>query len=175
MDNYFILTGAFGSGKTTLLEQLRTLGYRTVDEPARRVLAQQRRAGSSGVPERDARRFVDLMLSMAEDDYRRAGPATAPVFFDRGIPDNLAYAALSGFDYPAGEDAAQKHRYARRVFFAPAWEQIYTHDEERKASFQDASRFGDIVRSVYERLGYALIDIPLLPVTERVNFVLAHL
>src|SRR5262245_47016085 len=167
MDNFFLLTGAFGSGKSTLLDHLRTLGFPGIDEPARPILAEQRSVDGDGVPERDARRFVELMLSRAIDDYRRMGVATAPVFFDRGIPDMLAYASLFGFDYPAGENAARKHRYASRVFFAPAWKQIYTCDDERTVSFEEASHFGDAVRAVYEQLGYDLIDLPLLPVAER--------
>jgi predicted ATPase len=175
MDQRFILTGAFGSGKTTLLECLRTLGFCSIEEPARRVLAQQRSVGGSGLPESDPRLFVELMLSAAMDDYRRTGPATAPTFFDRGIPDILAYAALFGFDYAPGENAARQSLYASRVFFAPAWEQIYIHDEERKASFEVASRFAETVRAVYLRLGYTLIDLPLLPVADRASFVLASL
>jgi predicted ATPase len=174
-DERIILTGAFGTGKTTLLEHLRALGFRTIEEPARRVLAQQRAFGGSALSQRDARRFVDLMLSTATDDYRCTGPAAAPIFFDRGIPDALAYAALFGFNLPVGELAAREHRYADRVFFAPAWEEIYTTDEERTVSFQEASRFGATVRAVYERLGYMLIDLPLLPVAERASFVLTFL
>src|SRR5262245_54447360 len=151
MDRFFILTGAFGSGKSTLLEHLRTLGFAGIEEPARPILAEQRSVDGDGVPERDARLFVELMLSRAMGDYRRMDGATAPVFFDRGIPDMLAYASLFGFDYPAGENAARKYRYARRVFFAPAWEQIYACDDERTVSFEAANHFGDAVRAVYEQ------------------------
>src|SRR5262245_42280724 len=90
MDQFFILTGAFGSGKTTLLEHLRRLGFSGVDEPARPILAEQRRLNGDGLPEREPRRFVELMLFRAVHDYRRMSAATTPVFFDRGIPDMLA-------------------------------------------------------------------------------------
>lgn len=175
MDRRFILTGGFGSGKTALLERLRTLGFRTIAEPARRVLAQQRGVGGSGLPESDARRFVDLLLSTATEDYAGIAHPAGPVFFDRGIPDAIAYAALFGFDYPPGEMAAREHRYSPSVFFAPPWEQIYTTDEERTVSFEEASRFSRTVRAVYERLDYVLIDLPRVPVVERASFVLTFL
>src|SRR4051812_38218245 len=105
MDKFFILTGAFGSGKTTLLEHLRTLGFPVVEEPARQILAEQRSIDGAGLPERDARLFVELMLCRAMHDYRRSRATTAPILFDRAIPDMVAYANLFGFDYPPAEKA----------------------------------------------------------------------
>jgi len=169
-DKFFVLTGPPGSGKSTLLQHLRTLGFQGIDEPARQILAEQRSIEGKG--SRDARLFVELMLSRMIGEYNRIETPTAPVFFDRGIPDTLVYASHSGFDYPPGQNAARKYRYNRRVFFAPAWEQIYTTDEERKASFQQASRFGDDLREIYQQCEYVLIDLPCLPVKERVEFIL---
>ena len=87
----------------------------------------------------------------------------------------LGYAAIFGFDYPSGQNAAREYRYNRRVFFAPAWEQIYATDEERTVSFQVASQFGDDLRAIYEQLGYELIDLPCLSVKERAEFILSCL
>jgi predicted ATPase len=86
------------------------------------------------------------------------GTASTPVFFDRGVPDMLGYAALFGFDYPPGRKAATMYRYSKRVFFAPAWEQIYTTDEERTISYSVAKAFGDDLREIYKQCGYELID-----------------
>jgi predicted ATPase len=171
-DNYIILTGAPGSGKTTLLQHLRTLGFQGIEEPARQILAEQRRIAGVGLPERDARLFVDLMLSRTLGEYSRMETAAAPVFFDRGVPDMLAYAALFGFDYPPGQNAAREYRYHRRVFYAPAWEAIYTTDEERKMTFQAVRRFGDELRKIYLQSGYDLIDLPCVSVQERGEFIL---
>ena len=41
-----------------------------------------------------------------------------------------------------------------------SWPEIYTTDEDRRATVEQAALFGDIVRTVYERLGYRLIDVP---------------
>src|SRR5258708_24448367 len=125
-DNFYVIRGGMGSGKSTLLQRFRTLGFQVMEEPARRVLADQRGI-SNGIPCREALLFVDLILSKAIDDYTVAGNHSGPVIFDRGIPDNLGYAALSGFDYLPAQKAAQEYRYNSRVFFVPAWEQIYTN------------------------------------------------
>jgi len=174
-DKFFVLTGPPGSGKSTLLQHLRTLGFQGIDEPARQILAEQRSIAGNGLPSGDARLFVDLMLSRMIGEYNRLDTPTAPIFFDRGIPDTIGYASLFGFDYSPGQNAARIYRYNRRVFFAPAWEQIYTTDEERTMSFQAASQFGDDLRTIYERSGYVLIDLPCLSVEERVDFILHSL
>src|SRR5579862_6324147 len=165
-DKFFILTGAPGSGKTTLLQHLRTLGFQAIAEPARQILAEQRSIGGDGLPGRDTRLFVDLMLSRMIGEYNRPEASTAPIFFDRGIPDAVVYASLFGIDYPPGQNAARKYRYNPLVFFAPAWEEIYRQDEERTVSFQVASQFDPALREIYRQLGYVLIDLPCLSVKE---------
>lgn len=174
-ENFVILTGAPGSGKTTLLEYLRTQGLPIVAEPARAILAEQRSVEGKGVPEKDARLFVDLMLSRMMYQYGQQETATASVLFDRGVPDMIAYASLFGFDYPPGWKAAQQYRYNQRVFFAPSWEQIYTTDTERKMSFALAQQFGETLRMVYTQAGYTLVEIPCCSVEERAQFILDSL
>lgn len=171
-EKFFILTGAPGSGKTTLLQHLRTLGLQGIAEPARQILAEQRSIDGNALYGRDTRLFVELMLSRMLSEYNRLETSSVPIFFDRGIPDILAYASLAGLDYPPGQNAARKYRYNTRVFFAPAWEKIYTQDEERTVSFEVASQFGPELRKIYEQLEYVLIDLPCLSVKERARFIL---
>ena len=174
-DRFFILTGAFGSGKSTLLRYLQLRGVPGVVEPARPILAQQRSIQGNGLPERDPRLFVELMFSRMLDSWEQSDALSGPVLFDRGIPDILGYAALLGFEFPPGENAARLCRYNPRVFIAPAWEQIYCTDDERTVPFSGAREFGDRIRAIYERLGYTLIDLPCVSVEERAEFILGHL
>jgi predicted ATPase len=174
-DRFFLLTGAFGSGKSTLLQHLLLRGIRGVVEPARPILAQQRSVQGNGLPERDPRLFVELMFSRMLDTYQQSDALLEPILFDRGIPDILAYAALFGFEFPPGENAAHLYRYNSHVFIAPAWEQIYCTDDERTLPFSQACEFGNSVRAIYERFGYTLIDLPCVGVEERADFILRHL
>jgi predicted ATPase len=173
--NLHILTGPPGSGKSTLLQHLRTLGFQGIDEPARHILAEQRSIAGNGLPGKDSRLFVDLMLSRVIGDYNRISAPAGPVFFDRGVPDMLGYARHFGIDYPPGRNAAREYRYNKRVFFAPAWEEIYITDEERTISYEGARQFGDDIREAYLQSAYELIDIPCLPVQERADFILSFL
>jgi predicted ATPase len=174
-DNYFVLTGTFGSGKSTLLDLLQTRGIRGVEEPARAVLAEQRRLEGDGVPERNPQLFVELMLSRMLNTYRQNEASPRPVLFDRGIPDLLAYAALFDFEFSAGENAARLYRYNSRIFIALPWEEIYCTDDERKAPYSLACKFDNDLRRIYERFGYSLIDLPCASVEDRADFVLDRL
>jgi predicted ATPase len=172
---YFLLTGAFGSGKSTLLEHLRLRGIRGIVEPARPILAEQRSIQGNGLPEKDPRLFVELMLSRMLGTYGQSETLPGPLLFDRGMPDILAYAKLFGFDFPPGENAAKLYRYNPQVFIAPAWEQIYRTDDERTVPFSVAREFDEYLRAIYERLAYTLTDLPCVSAEERADFVLDHL
>jgi predicted ATPase len=171
-NNYFVLTGAFGSGKSTLLERLRSRRIRRIVEPARPILAEQRSIQGNGVPDKDPRLFIELMLSRMLSTYRQNEGSVGPVLFDRGIPDLLGYAGLFGFQFPPGERAAEIYRYNPLVFIAPAWEQIYRTDDERTVPFSVARDFGNSICRIYERLGYTLIELPCVSADERADFVL---
>ncbi len=62
-------------------------------------------------------------------------------------------------------------RYNRCVFFFGGWKEIYTTDDERKMSFESAKLFGEDAGRVYEELGYSIVEVPHVPVSDRVEFV----
>lgn len=171
MNQHYILTGPPGSGKTSILAELSKRGFPIVDEPARRVLVQQRRIDGEGVYDKNPFLFKELMLSRMLYDYESA-PKYDLVFFDRGLPDLIAYSKCFNLDIGSELKASHTYRYNSTVFFAPAWEHIYTNDAERRLTFDAALVFENDLRQAYAELGYQLIDIPLLSVSERVNFIL---
>ena len=172
-DNFYIFTGGPGAGKTTLLEALGARGYATVPEAARQILKEQAAIGGNATHDGDRTRYRDLMLERALRDYHAIAETAAPVFFDRAIPE------LSGFGNPPGEDdplalthAIADCRYNECVFLFPAWEEIYVHDELRKHSFEHAMMVHALVRDLYPKFGYRIVEVPRAPVEKRVRFVL---
>ena len=104
---------------------------------------------------------------------RLTGTDKASVFFDRGVPDTIGYLRLCGLPAPDHvTSAARKFRYAQRVFVAPPWPEIFTRDEERRQTLDEAERTFRSVTGVYAELGYELTPLPLAPVQERMRFVL---
>lgn len=175
MPQNHLITGPPGAGKTGLIAELRARGFGCVDEPARRVLAAQRKVDGQGVPDRDPALFTELMLSAAVEDFDSRRDGAAPVFFDRGVPDIIAYARLFGVDDGEALRASKRYRYRREVFFAPPWSAIYCQDDERKMTFGEARAFGDLMRAAYREAGYALVELPLAPTPKRADFILDRL
>lgn len=170
-DEHYVLTGAPGSGKTAILDALRP-DVRCVDEPARRILAEQRRSDGKGTPDRDPPLFLRLLLERSIADHQAAHTSDGPVLFDRGFPDCVAYAILLGADPADAREAALRFRYRNPVFILEPWEAIYRTDDERTMSFADTLPFHDLIVDAYRRAGYGLLIVPRGDVGERARFVL---
>jgi predicted ATPase len=170
-DHYFVLTGPMGSGKSAILEQLISMRLKCVPEPARQILQEQRAISARGVPEFDPDLFTQLMLSRATSFYLDHSATNTLTVFDRGIPDMIAYAELFGLDTRIYYNSANRHKYNHCVFWFKGWTDIYRHDEERKMSFQQAYEFGERAHEIYRELGYEVIQVPLLSIDKRAEFI----
>lgn len=174
--NFYVITGASGAGKSTLLTALCDLGYSTIQEAALAILREQRERNSSILPWVDRPAFMEEVLLRNIQCYQAAQSLKAPVFFDRGIPECLAWFQLSGMEpKPHQFAAAAQYRYANPVFVAEPWPEVYAQNEERRASFERAARSFEPTVAAYVEAGYRTCVIPKASVQERVAFVLARL
>lgn len=167
----FVLTGAPGVGKTCLLEELRRRSFNCVLEPARIVLAEQRAQLGAAVPEKDSKSFCDLLLERSIQDYRLSVNSKMTTIFDRGVPDNVAYASGFGLDLTPFNVASASYIYNEKVFLLSPWDEIYETDDERKMNFRQVCEFHKLICNIYRKLSYKLIDVPRAPVEERANFI----
>jgi len=170
-DHYFVLTGGMGSGKSAIIEQFIKMQLKCVPEPARQILQEQRTILARGVPEMEANLFTQLMLSWATSFYLENFATETLSVFDRGIPDLIAYAELFGLDTKIYYSSATLYKYNPCVFWFKGWKDIYKQDDERKMSFQQAYEFGERVHEIYRELGYQVIQVPLLPIDNRAEFI----
>lgn len=169
----YVITGGLGAGKTSVVALLQT-EIETMPEPARQLIAEH--LAATGEPTLDHRPqlFVDRLISRSLQTYRSASE-TAVTVFDRGLPDCVAYAAVCGVDAQPAMEAAAANRYHDPVFVAPPWEDIYTNDDMRRATFAQAEAFYREVVSAYDRLGYELVELPKASVEDRAAFITARL
>jgi predicted ATPase len=174
--NRFVISGGPGAGKSTLLEALRGSGFVCSEEISRPLIQEQVALGSSCVPWTDLACFARLALDRMIDAYNRAEQGEGVAFFDRGIPDIVAYLHVGGQPVSAlYEEALAQYRYCSPIFMAPPWEAIYVNDSERWQTFAEATALYQALTTCYQQAGYTLIELPKASVASRVEFVLATL
>jgi predicted ATPase len=172
-EKFFIVTGGPGSGKSSLIEALHQRGYARSIEAGRGIIQDQVAIEGRALPWHDRLLFAELMLSWDMRSYHLAQNSTAPVFFDRGVPDTLGYLRLLRLPAPAHmRKAADVFRYNRKVFIGPPWEEIFEQDRERKQDFEEAVRTYDSLIKTYQSLNYELTELPKVAIEKRCDFVL---
>lgn len=176
--SFYVFTGGPGSGKTTTLLALQKHGYDHVPEVARKIIREQMDRNGDALPWKNRQKYRDLMLDRSVDSYllARQHHDKKMLFFDRGIPDTLAYSILE--DIPVSEKLetdVNTYRYHSKVFIFPPWEEIYRTDGERKQDFEEALKTYEVMTETYARLNYEPVVLPKTNVEERVKFILKHL
>lgn len=158
-------------GKTSLLKGLQQCGYHGYAEVSRQLIIEEKEKGSGCLPWLDLPCFAQKALQRMSNDICNA-TYTEHSFFDRGIPDIIAYLQAAGL--PVGneyQEAVKKHRYAPTVFFLPPWQEIYVQDSERWQTFEEAAILGEHIRSAYEHAGYHVVELPRHTIQERIRFI----
>jgi predicted ATPase len=171
----YVITGGPGAGKTTLLLALQALGYPCSEEASRRLILEESARGSGCLPWMDLACFAERALERLVAAYRAAAE-NALTFFDRGIPDIIAYLTAAGLPVTAEyEEALQRYPYAQTVFLLPPWQEIYVQDEARRQTFEEAERIFHHIKSIYLSSGYEIVELPKCPVDQRVGRLLKKL
>ena len=168
-----VISGCSSGGKSTLLAELARRGFQTVEEPGRNIVREALATGSDALPWVNPDAFVRKAMEYAAASLERVKDMDAPIFFDRSAIDALAHFERLSIPTPPDLKAAgEACLYARPVFFAPPWREIYVQDEERPLPFEEAVREYDWLRIAYPARGHVLIDLPKVGVVARADFML---
>lgn len=166
-----VISGCSGGGKSTLLEEMAKRGYPVQPEPGRQIVREQLASGGDGLPWENPLRFVELCAARSLHFYDTAASQEKPTFFDRSLLDSLTAYRTMGLPAPAFlTDAVQRCRYARRVFLAPPWQELFANDAERRHSFADSEREYAALLETYAAHGHEIILLPKVSVKERADF-----
>lgn len=169
--NFYVITGASGAGKSTLIAALRERGHSTVPEAALAVMQAQTKYAGKLVPPADRVAFMEEVIDRSILDHKAAQSMKPPVFFDRGIPEWLRFLdQCASLRYMTASNCG----YAKTVFVAEPWPEIYVNDHERIASFDRAASSYERTVSTYVDAGFTICIIPKVSVQERVAFMLAR-
>lgn len=173
-DHHVVLSGCSGGGKSTLLAELGRRGFKTVEEPGRRIVAEEMRRGGNALPWVDLEAFARRAIEMASFDRECAKGAKGWVFFDRGLLD--AAAALEyATGIPVSNTLSGCPRFHRQVFLTPPWAEIYQSDAERQQGMEDGINEHHRLLNVFGRLGYEVVILPKSDVQTRADFVVDRL
>jgi predicted ATPase len=170
----YVVTGAPGAGKTTLLETLAGRGYRVLREAARELLDEEvRRGGSVDVSRRDEhdfqRRVLHRKIEVESNLDRRS-----TTFLDRGIPDTVAFFRLHGWNLPAQVASLVRRCDYDAVFLLEALPDVGA-DQARIETAGECDRLEKLLRETYQDVGAPMVILPVAPVSERADAVLAYM
>lgn len=173
-DRFVVISGCSCGGKSTLLIELGRRGCITVEEPGRRIVKEEMLGNGRALPWVNKTAFAQRSITLALADRTTANGNGGWVFFDRGLIDAIAaLQQLTG--EPVLTTLGQAHRYHHRVFLAPPWPEIYATDPERRHGIDAAVAEYQRLLEVYPSLGYKVIILPKVSVSERADFVLTTL
>ena len=170
------LIGGPGTGKTTLINALKTKGYNCMEEISRQITLEAQEKGIEQLFLEDPLLFSEHLLLGRQKQFLEANALEGGfVFFDRGIPDVVAYLDYLKTSYPnTFKTICSQHIYDK-IFILKPWKAIYKQDNERYETFEQALILHDFLVKTYTDYGYTIIDTPFGTVEERLDFILNHL
>lgn len=175
--NFYIITGGPGAGKTSLLNELKKQKFRCIPEVAREIIIEQMNSGGDAVPWKNTGLYKQIMMDRSVQTYHSASiENNETVFFDRGIPDTIAYTRLlhQRVSTEFGLHAKQL-RYNKNVFILPPWQEIYETDTERKQNWEEAVMTYNVLKETYADYQYYLIEVPKVDIFKRAEFILQNI
>ena len=172
-----VISGCSSGGKSTLLSELSSQGYTIVEEEGRKLVKQQLAANSGITPWEQPQLFCKLLIDKSIEAYHQAEKIRIAknkiIFFDRSFLEGISYfQTLEIHDY---DHIVNELRYYPTIFMTPPWEEIFSQDEERKNTFEDAINEYNRLMIVYPKYGYQISVIPKITVKDRIDFLLSSI
>lgn len=175
-----VITGGPATGKTAIIDHMISKGLPCYEEVIRKLTAAAQDSGDITEVHSnpialvsDSEKFNSTLIDLRFKDYLASEELkTKFCFFDRGMPDVLAY--MSYFKQQIGKEfiaLCEKHPYDH-MFLLPPWEAIFTDDEERFETFEQAMDLYHHLRNMYTRFGHHVIEVPFGTVNDRANYII---
>ncbi len=175
-----VITGGPGTGKTSVINDVKNRKFHCFDEIIRSLTLEAKKGGDASTHVsnpiafvNDSKTFNTKLLNGRVDQYIQANNINEDLsFFDRGIPDVLAYMDFFNQDYDKTFiNACEAHKY-NHVFLLPPWKEIYKFDNERFETYEEAVKIHTALENTYKNFGYNIVNVPFDTVENRVDFIL---
>lgn len=171
--NWYVITGVPSSGKTTILNELQKKGYEVVGEAARSYIDQELKKGQTIQDVRKNELIFQKKVLQMKLEIESKTSRDNIVFFDRGIPDSMAYYFLCGIYYDT---------FLAKSIIASAYKKVflfdplpYIKDYARTEDQNAVKNLHTLLWQSYVRLGMPVVCVPVMTVEERLTFILSQL
>ena len=149
---------------------MRKRGYNIIPESARSIIVEQQATNEKILPWINLDKFQKEVLKRQLKAESRLD-ANLTYFLDRGIPDSIAYYRIEGLSSPEELIKVASDNKYDGVFFLERLD-IHEKDRERTEDFEKSTRIHELIKEVYQNLGYGLIDVPAHTIEKRAELIL---
>lgn len=170
--NWYVITGAPCSGKTAVIKYLEKQGFSVVHETARNYINNELRKGKTIQQIRSDELAFQRYIMTKKFKIENLMPVENMVFFDRGMPDSIAYYRFAGFNPAVAIEKSRFFKYKKVYMFERL---LIENDPVRWESDKDAEKLHQLIIEAYHLLGYQLIYVPVLPIKERADFIIKEI
>ena len=176
MASKHVIIGRSCSGKSSVVEELKNIGYNTLEETATQVLKEKGPHGD------DKEKILDAQETMFFRQLNNENCSVTKngiVFLDRSLIDIIAYTELLlGFLPESIKQAASNVRFSSRYDRVFGLEGLpFVKDGVRiENDEKEAQSIYDKVLVKYDKFGYSIINVPVLSsAKERASFIIDNI
>ena len=168
-----VITGGPGTGKTSIIKALKNKGFHIYPEVSREIINEYRKLGHKQLFLSDPHKFSKILMEKRIIQYKNSiENENKFYFFDRGIPDIIAYLNFKKVKLKPSLFKEMKNYAYDLIFFCEPWKQIFINDSERYESYSELLLINEELKKTYQKLDYNPIKLPESSVEERVNYIL---
>ena len=168
-----VITGGPGTGKTSIINKLESLGHCIFHESSREIIRKYKKLGHDQLFLSNPIKFSEILLKNRIKQFEESNKSNSNFkFFDRGIPDILAYLNYKKISFGKEFVSASKNYKYDFIFLTEPWEDIYKKDKERYESFEELKVINKYLKKIYSNYGQSFIILPKSSVQSRINFII---
>ncbi len=172
-NNWYVLTGAPSSGKTTILKELEKKGHKVIYEAARTYIDKEMKKGKTLQEIRKDEIIFQHKILQLKIETEKMLSKNQIIFFDRAIPDTIAYYQLYGINKDDFLNQAVKNCFYKKVFMFKCLD--YKQDYARIESEDKVEQLQKLLEKSYRKLKIPVIMVPKKSIAQRVNIILNNL
>lgn len=172
--NWIVVTGAPSTGKTSVLKEIERRGHAVRHELARQIIEKKLSRGIT-LDELINKHAIELQNEIVDAEIfdQQKRPSFKAIFLDRGMGDRIAMDRSLGINPARTIEAAKEFLCAAIFIMDPL--PSYEEDGVRMQTAEEAKALDQIIEAVYKDLGYSVTRVPVMPISQRADYILSKL